>query len=89
MWNWLVRALAAGSRVVLFDGNPGYPDIGTMWKLIDEEKITFFGTSATYINLLRSQGYKPKELFSLASLKSIGQTGSPLSAEGFDYVYVT
>jgi len=87
MWNWLVCALAVGSRVVLFDGNPGYPGLGTMWKLIDDEKITFFGTSATYINLLKSQGFKPKELFSLASLKSIGQTGSPLSAEGFEYVY--
>ncbi len=87
MWNWLMCTLAVGAKMVLFDGNPGYPDMGTMWKLIDEEKITFFGTSATYINLLKSQNYKPRELFSLASLKSIGQTGSPLSAEGFEYVY--
>ena len=87
MWNWLMASLAVGARVVLFDGNPGYPDLGAMWKLIDEEKISFFGTSATYINLLRSQGFKPKDLFSLASLRSIGQTGSPLSAEGFEYVY--
>jgi len=87
MWNWLISSLAVGARIVLFDGNPGYPDLGTMWKLIDDEKITFFGTSATYINLLKSQGFKPKELFKLTSLKAIGQTGSPLSAEGFEYVY--
>ncbi len=87
MWNWLMTSLAVGARLVLFDGNPTYPDLGAMWKLVDEEKIGFFGTSASYINLLRSQGFKPKELFSLASLKSIGQTGSPLSAEGFEYVY--
>jgi acetoacetyl-CoA synthetase len=87
MWNWLMTSLSAGARVVLFDGNPGYPDLGAMWKLVDEERITFFGTSATYINLLKSQGFKPKELFDLSSLKSIGQTGSPLSAEGFEYVY--
>jgi acetoacetyl-CoA synthetase len=87
MWNWLMCTLSVGAKMVLFDGNPGYPDMGAMWKLIDEEKITFFGTSATYINLLKSQNYKPKELFSLATLKSIGQTGSPLSAEGFEYVY--
>lgn len=87
MWNWLICSLAVGARVVLFDGNPGYPDLGTMWKLIDDEKITFFGTSATYINLLKSQGFKPKALFKLDSLKAIGQTGSPLSAEGFEYVY--
>jgi acetoacetyl-CoA synthetase len=87
MWNWLIAGLAVGARVVLFDGNPGYPDLGAMWKLIDDERITFFGTSATYINLLKSQGFKPKELFRLDSLKAIGQTGSPLSAEGFEYVY--
>jgi len=87
MWNWLISALAVGATVVLFDGNPGYPDLGTMWQLIDDEKITFFGTSATYINLLKSQGFKPKEKFSLASLKSIGQTGSALSADGFTFVY--
>ena len=87
MWNWLIAALGVGSKIVLFDGNPGMPDLGTMWKLVDDEKITFFGTSATYINLLKSQGYKPKELFKLDSLKAIGQTGSPLSAEGFQFVY--
>ena len=89
MWNWLIAGLAVGARVVLYDGNPGYPDLGAMWKLIDDERITFFGTSATYINLLKSQGFKPKGLFSLDSLKAIGQTGSPLSAEGFEYVYAS
>jgi acetoacetyl-CoA synthetase len=87
MWNWLICSLAVGSKIVLFDGNPGYPDMGTMWKLIQDEKITFFGTSATYINILKSQGFRPKDLFDLSSLKTIGQTGSPLSAEGFKYVY--
>jgi len=87
MWNWLICSLAVGSKIVLFDGNPGYPDMGTMWKLIQDEKITFFGTSATYINMLKAQGFRPKDLFDLSSLKAIGQTGSPLSAEGFEYVY--
>jgi acetoacetyl-CoA synthetase len=87
MWNWLVAGLGVGAKIVLFDGNPGYPDLGTMWKLIDEEGISFFGTSATYINLLKGQGFKPKDLFRLDSLKTIGQTGSALSAEGFEYVY--
>jgi acetoacetyl-CoA synthetase len=87
MWNWLMCSLAIGATIVLFDGNPGYPDSGAIWKLVDEEKITFFGTSATYINTLKAQGYTPKEHHDLSSLKSIGQTGSPLSAEGFVYVY--
>ncbi len=87
MWNWLVSALAVGATVVLFDGNPGYPDLGTIWQLIDDEKITFFGTSATYINLLKSEGFKPRETYKLSSLKAIGQTGSALSADGFTFVY--
>ncbi|MBI4721294.1 MAG: acetoacetate--CoA ligase, partial [Chitinivibrionia bacterium] len=87
MWNWLMASFAVGATVVLFDGNPAYPDWGTMWRLVDEEKITFFGTSATYLNMLKSQNFVPKDLFDLSSLKSMGQTGSPLSAEGFEYVY--
>jgi acetoacetyl-CoA synthetase len=87
MWNWLMSSLAVGATLVLFDGNPGYPDVGTMWRLIDEEKITVFGTSATYINMLKSQGFKPKDLCSLATLREVCQTGSPLSADGFEYVY--
>jgi len=87
MWNWLMAGLGVGAKIVLYDGNPGYPDLGTMWRLVEDEKITFFGTSATYINVLRNQGFVPKDNFDLSSLKSIGQTGSPLSAEGFEYVY--
>ncbi len=87
MWNWLMASLSVGATVVLFDGNPGYPDLGTMWRLVEEEKITFFGTSATYLNMLKSRNHVPKDHFDLSSLKSMGQTGSALSADGFEYVY--
>lgn len=87
MWNWLISCLAIPCTIVLFDGNPNYPDLGRMWKLVDDEGITFFGTSATYINLLKSENFRPKERFSLDTLRAIGQTGSPLSADGFEYVY--
>lgn len=87
MWNWLLSSLGVGATVVLYDGNPLYPDPGAMWKLIQDEKITIFGTSATYINYLRKQGVKPGRDYDLSSLQQISQTGSPLSAEGFEYVY--
>ncbi|MEW5899132.1 MAG: acetoacetate--CoA ligase, partial [Bacillota bacterium] len=87
MWNWLLSSLGVGATIVLYDGNPNYPDPGAMWKLVQEEKITVFGTSASYINFLRSQGVKPGRDYDLSSLKEISQTGSPLSAEGFEYVY--
>jgi acetoacetyl-CoA synthetase len=87
MWNWLLSSLAVGATVVLYDGNPNYPDWGAMWKIVQDEKITIFGCSATYINYLKSVGAKPKELYDLSSLREISQTGSPLSSEGFEYVY--
>jgi acetoacetyl-CoA synthetase len=87
MWNWLISSLGAGATVILYDGNPSYPDDGAIWKLIQDEKITIFGTSASYINYIKSQGLKPGRDYDLSSLRAISQTGSPLSAEGFEYVY--
>ena len=87
MWNWLLSSLGVGATIVLYDGNPNFPDPGAMWKLIQDEEITVFGTSATYINSLRGQGIKPGKEYDLTPLCEISQTGSPLSAEGFEYVY--
>lgn len=87
MWNWLLSSLGVGATVVLYDGNPSYPDDGAIWKLIQDEKITIFGTSASYINYIKSQGLKPGKSYDLSALREISQTGSPLSAEGFEYVY--
>jgi acetoacetyl-CoA synthetase len=87
MWNWLVSSLAVGATIVLYDGNPNYPDWGRMWGLIQEEGISIFGCSATYINHLRTLGARPGKNFELSSLREISQTGSPLSAEGFEWIY--
>jgi acetoacetyl-CoA synthetase len=87
MWNWLMSCLASGARIVLHDGNPLYPDWGAMWRMVQEEKISIFGCSASYINYLRSISAKPGSSYDLSSLREISQTGSPLSAEGFEWVY--
>jgi acetoacetyl-CoA synthetase len=87
MWNWLLSSLGVGATIVLYDGNPNYPDAEAMWKLAQDEKITVFGLSASYVNYLRSEGVRPGKKYDLSSLKGISQTGSPLSAEGFEYVY--
>jgi acetoacetyl-CoA synthetase len=87
MWNWMHTSLATGNTLILYDGNPNYPDPGAMWKLIQDEQVTMFGTSASYINFIKSQGLKPGKDYDLSSLKEIWQTGSPLSPEGFEYVY--
>ena len=87
MWNWLMSCLASGARIVLHDGNPLYPDWGEMWRMVQEETISILGCSASYINYLRSIGAKPGSLFDLSSLREISQTGSPLSGDGFEWVY--
>src|SRR5881409_111496 len=87
MWNWLMSCLAAGATLILYDGNPLHPDWGTMWRLVQEEKITILGCSASYINHLRGIGAKPSKDYDLSSLREISQTGSPLSVEGFEWVY--
>ena len=87
MWNWLVSSLAVGATLVLFDGNPFYPEPGVLFKLAQDEKITVFGTSAKYIAALEQSGVKPKESYDLSELKVILSTGSPLSVDSFHYVY--
>jgi acetoacetyl-CoA synthetase len=87
MWNWLLSSLAVGATIVLYDGNPNYPDPGAMWKLIQDEKITIFGCSASYIHFLKKESISPGKTYDLSSLREISQTGSPLSVEGFEYVY--
>ncbi|MEW6374707.1 MAG: acetoacetate--CoA ligase [Thermodesulfobacteriota bacterium] len=87
MWNWLLSSLGVGATIVLYDGNPNYPDAGAMWKMAQDEKITVFGLSASYINYLRSEGIRPGKDYDLSSLREISQTGSVLSTEGFEYVY--
>src|SRR2546426_11959438 len=87
MWNWLTSCLAVGASVILYDGNPGYPDWGAMWKIIQDEKITILGCSASYINYLRTAGARPAQEYGLSSLREISQTGSPLSSDAFEWVY--
>jgi acetoacetyl-CoA synthetase len=87
MWTWLMSSLGAEATIVLYDGNPNHPDWSTMWRLVQEEKITIFGCSASYINYLRTLGTKPGTSYDLSSLREISQTGSPLSAEGFEWIY--
>jgi len=87
MWNWLISSLAIGSKVVLLDGSPIYPNISRLWNLIDELKITVFGTSPKFINITKMENYTPKLINNLSSLRAILSTGSPLSEEDFEWVY--
>lgn len=87
MWNWLTSSLSIGATLVLYDGNPFYQHPGVLWEMAQDEKITVFGTSAGYIAALQNTGIKPGDLYDLTSLRSVLSTGSPLSVEGFEFVY--
>ena len=87
MWNLLVSGLLCGSTVLLYDGNPGYPDLNVLWGFAEGTGMTSFGTSAGYITSCMKAGIEPGRDFDLSALKSIGSTGSPLPPEGFDWVY--
>lgn len=87
MWNWSISALMCGASLVLFDGSPFYPDAGRFARLIAQEGITHFGTSAKYIDACAKADLHAGNEADLTSLRMIFSTGSPLSAEGFDYIY--
>jgi acetoacetyl-CoA synthetase len=87
MWNYLVSGLLAGATVVMFDGSPGHPDLGAMWRLADETGMTYFGTSAPFLLSCLRGGVEPRQIADVSRLRGIGSTGAPLPPEGFDWVY--
>jgi acetoacetyl-CoA synthetase len=87
MWNWLVTGLATGATLILYDGSPFYPDEKAMFDMAEGEKVSYFGTSAKFIDAVRKAGLRPGETHDLSALRTMSSTGSPLSPEGFDFVY--
>lgn len=87
MWNWLVSALAVGSTVVLYDGSPFHPGPERLLDLIDQQRISVFGTSPKFLAALESEGLKPRQTHRLDSLKTLLSTGSALAPHSYDYVY--
>lgn len=87
MWNFLVGVLLTRASIVLYDGNPGHPDLGVLWDLAERAEATYFGTSASFIASCMKAGVEPAAGRDLSRLRSVGSTGSPLSPEGFAWVY--
>ena len=87
MWNFLVSGLLTRAAIVLYDGSPGYPDMNVLWDLAERAEVTMFGTSASYIAACMKDGVEPGAGRDLSRLGAVGSTGSPLSPEGFDWIY--
>jgi acetoacetyl-CoA synthetase len=87
MWNWLVSNLASEATLLLYDGSPFHPDGNAIFDFAQAERMTWFGTSAKFIDQCRKTGLEPKKTHDLSAVKAVLSTGSPLSPEGFAYVY--
>ena len=87
MWNFIVSGLLTDATVLLYDGSPGHPDMGALWDFAARTQMTTFGTSASYIGACMKAGVEPGDGRDLSALRAVGSTGSPLSPEGFRWVY--
>jgi len=87
MWNWLVTVLASGATILLYDGSPFHPDGTALFTFADDVGMTLFGTSAKFIDAAGKAGLRPRDTHSLATVRTMTSTGSPLAPESFDYVY--
>lgn len=87
MWNWLVSSLSQGASLILYDGSPFFPDNGALFKLVQDERVTIWGTSPKYLSTIEKAGVSPAASHDLSSLKTIISTGSPLSVENYQFVY--
>ncbi len=87
MWNSQITGLLVGATICIIDGNPGYPDLGTLWKFAEQAELTFFGAGAAYFGNCMKAGIEPEKIADLHRLRSIGVTGSPLAAEGYEWIY--
>ncbi len=87
MWNYLVSGLLVGATVVMFDGDPGYPDLSALWRFAEQAELTWFGVGAPFLHSCLSAGLRPGDELDLSRLRAVGSTGAPLSPEGFRWVY--
>ncbi len=86
MWNYLISGLLVGSTVVMFDGSPAHPDLSALWRLAEKHRVTYFGTSASYVQSCLKQHLTPGRSHDLSALRALGSTGAPLSPEGFRWI---
>jgi acetoacetyl-CoA synthetase len=87
MWNSQITGLLVGATICLYDGNPGYPDLSTLWRFAEEAKLTVFGAGAAYFANCMKAGIVPSRVADISSIQTVGSTGSPLPAEAFEWIY--
>jgi acetoacetyl-CoA synthetase len=87
MWNAQWMALGQGATVCMYDGAPNHPDMLAVWRFVAKEKLTYFGAGAAFFAGCLKAGIVPRESVDMGALRSLGSTGSPLSADAYDWIY--
>jgi len=87
MWNYLLGSLLSGAAIIVYNGSPGYPDLNALFALAEASGMTYFGTSAAFISACMKADIHPKQTYDLSRIRGVGSTGSPLTSEGFQWVY--
>ncbi|MEY8838919.1 AMP-binding protein, partial [Cribrihabitans sp. XS_ASV171] len=87
MWNAQLSALGQGATIILYDGAPNHPDMLAVWRAIAEERASYFGVGAAYVTVCAKSGIRPRDKLDLSALHSVGATGSPLTSDGYDWIY--
>ena len=87
MWNCQMAGLLVGATICIYDGNPGWPDWGALWRFVGETRVTFFGAGAAFFLSCLKARVEPNALADLKALRAIGSTGSPLPPEGYQWIY--
>lgn len=87
MWNYLVGVLLSGATILLYDGSPAYPNLNTLFQFAEDTRMTYFGTSAAFVSACMNADLKPKQDYDLSNIRALGSTGSPLTTNGFAWIY--
>jgi acetoacetyl-CoA synthetase len=87
MWNVWLSTLMTGATLLQFDGNPAWPDPGTLWRLAERERLSFMGLSPAFLGLCMKAGLRPGKQFDLSALRTVGSTGSPLTGDAYRWLY--
>src|SRR5690606_3690718 len=87
MWNYLVGVLLSGATILLYDGSPAYPNLNTIFQFAEETGMTYFGTSAAFVSACMNENLSPNQNYDLSKIRAVGSTGSPLTTNGFAWIY--
>lgn len=87
IFNLLISGLVTDSSIVLYDGNPAYPNGEVLWKIAERTKTTMLGSSPTYIQMMAKAGLTPKDIIDTSNLEGVILSGSPVGPDVFEWIY--